>query len=42
MINQKFKEKTMSTEKNNDKNEKNTVGGCCDGTATEDSQGCSG
>jgi hypothetical protein len=33
MINQKFKEKTMSTEKNNDKNEKNTVGGCCDGMA---------
>jgi hypothetical protein len=33
MINQKFKEKTMCTEKNNDKNEKSTVGGCCDGMA---------
>jgi hypothetical protein len=30
MINQKFKEKAMCAEKNNDKNEKSTASGCCD------------
>jgi hypothetical protein len=33
MINLKLKEKTMCAEKNNDKNEKSTASGCCDGMA---------
>jgi hypothetical protein len=33
MINHKFKEKKMCAEKNNDKNEKSTASGCCDGMA---------